>query len=86
MFDPLYSPVMPLYWLRYDAKDEHELWRRLLPFNDHVGVFGQSEGPWYILRGSDRDQMRRIWRRTKRLVRGGGTGGPYTPQEPGADR
>jgi hypothetical protein len=49
-------------------------------------VFGQSQGPWYILRGSDRDQMRRIWRRTKRLVRGGGTGGPYTPQEPGADR
>ena len=35
---------MPLYWIRYDAKDEHELWRRLLPFNDHIGVVGQSEG------------------------------------------
>ena len=65
---------MPLYWIRYDAKDEHELWRRLLPFNDHIGVVGQNEGPWYILCGADRDQMRRIWRRTKRLARGGGQG------------
>jgi hypothetical protein len=36
---------MPLYWIRYDARDEHELRRRLLPFNDHIGVVGQNEGP-----------------------------------------
>src|SRR5262245_38819407 len=69
---------MPLYWIRHDAKDENELWHRLLPFNDHIGVVGQAEGPWYILRGADRDQMRRIWRRTKRLARGGGQGTAYT--------
>jgi hypothetical protein len=73
---------MPLYWIRYDAKDENELWRRLLPFNDHIGVVGRNEGRWYILSGADRDQMRRIWRRTKRLARDGGTGEAHTPQDP----
>jgi len=29
---------MPPYWIRCDAKDEHKLWRRLLPFNEHIGV------------------------------------------------
>jgi hypothetical protein len=33
---------MPLYWIRYDARDEHKLWRRLLPFNDHIGVVGKT--------------------------------------------
>lgn len=85
MFERRYAAGMPLYWLRYDAKDENELWRRLLPYNDHTGVFGQNQGSWYVLRGADRDQMRRIWHRTKSLVRDGGTGGLHTPQDQDAN-
>jgi hypothetical protein len=29
---------MPLCWIRYDARNENELWRRLPPFNNYIGV------------------------------------------------